>query len=297
MPWPTIPADDHGEPEHQAEDLQEFAGRPRSRRAHCRPSARERYANSEFLSCREAYHRRRSGNSELTGAADALCPNRNGGRHCCQPPLRRAKDLPVFVAWSRSRKSLNPTSRSWLTSSGVASHRIFPPKRSPTDLLISATRRIARLSTRLAWRLGLGLLRIPLPGQNRSVFHGPSWTNLSCVPLCSIRVRRPSGAASRLRKISSSGASYRLAPRRLRRAFASPVGGDRTFGHLPLRSTLAGFPRRPGPPSRSPDDNALAPSRGSEIFRAKPVDNGDFGNKAECPWRGHAAGFGIPWQR
>src|SRR6185369_8182183 len=22
---------------------------------------------------------------------------RNGGRHCCQPPLRRAKDLPVFV--------------------------------------------------------------------------------------------------------------------------------------------------------------------------------------------------------
>jgi hypothetical protein len=27
----------------------------------------------------------------------ALAPNRNGGRHCCQPPLRRAKDLPVFV--------------------------------------------------------------------------------------------------------------------------------------------------------------------------------------------------------
>jgi len=25
---------------------------------------------------------------------------RNGGRHCCQPPLRRAKDLPVFVTWS-----------------------------------------------------------------------------------------------------------------------------------------------------------------------------------------------------
>jgi hypothetical protein len=23
----------------------------------------------------------------------------NGGRHCCQPPLRRAKDLPVFVTW------------------------------------------------------------------------------------------------------------------------------------------------------------------------------------------------------
>jgi hypothetical protein len=25
----------------------------------------------------------------------ASVPNRNGGRHCCQPPLRRAKDLPV----------------------------------------------------------------------------------------------------------------------------------------------------------------------------------------------------------
>src|SRR3954463_9723760 len=25
----------------------------------------------------------------------------NGGRHCCQPPLRRAKDLPVFVTWSK----------------------------------------------------------------------------------------------------------------------------------------------------------------------------------------------------
>jgi hypothetical protein len=24
-------------------------------------------------------------------------PNRNGGRHCCQPPLRRAKDLPVSM--------------------------------------------------------------------------------------------------------------------------------------------------------------------------------------------------------
>ena len=27
----------------------------------------------------------------------ALSPNRNGGRHCCQPPLRRAKDMPVFA--------------------------------------------------------------------------------------------------------------------------------------------------------------------------------------------------------
>jgi hypothetical protein len=30
---------------------------------------------------------------------DAPTHKRNGGRHCCQPPLRRAKDLPVFVTW------------------------------------------------------------------------------------------------------------------------------------------------------------------------------------------------------
>src|SRR5207248_9636663 len=37
-----------------------------------------------------------------------------GGRHCCQPPLRRAKDLPVFVTWSTLtfRPSLT-RSRSW----------------------------------------------------------------------------------------------------------------------------------------------------------------------------------------
>src|SRR3954462_7812363 len=46
--------------------------------------------------------------STETGAAAAKFPlkenkrgvlKRNGGRHCCQPPLRRAKDMPVFVTW------------------------------------------------------------------------------------------------------------------------------------------------------------------------------------------------------
>ena len=77
----------------------------------------------------------------------------------------------------------------------------------------------------------------PFPGQNRPMFHGPSWTDLSCVPLCASGPKTFS-AASRLRKISSSGASYRLASHPLRRAFASPAGGDRTFGHLPPRSPL-----------------------------------------------------------
>src|SRR5439155_4368158 len=57
---------------------------------------------------------------------------RNGGRHCCQPPLRRAKDLPVFVTWSASARRLGLTrSRSWLTSSGVAFHPTAPSEEEP----------------------------------------------------------------------------------------------------------------------------------------------------------------------
>jgi hypothetical protein len=37
-------------------------------------------------------------------------PNRNGARHCCQAPLRRAKDLPVFATWSLIRRSADPFS-------------------------------------------------------------------------------------------------------------------------------------------------------------------------------------------
>ena len=51
----------------------------------------------------------------------------------------------IRSTWSRPHEWVcNPASRSWLTSSGVASHpTILSLGRSPTDLLISATRRIA----------------------------------------------------------------------------------------------------------------------------------------------------------
>jgi hypothetical protein len=57
--------------------------------------------------------------------------------------------------------------------------------------------------------------------------------------------------ASRLRKIDSSGASYQLTPKRTRRCFLLPAGGDRTFGRLPRFPAVAGWSARPGPPSRS----------------------------------------------
>ena len=93
--------------------------------------------------------------------------------------------------------------------------------------------------------------------------------------------RRPGnpGTASRLRKIDSSGASYRLTPKRTRGHFLLPAGGDRTFGHLPLFPAVAGSLERPGPPSRSQVAQCTPrPSRKSEKWGEKPVDNGDIGN-------------------
>ena len=52
---------------------------------------------------------------------------RNGGRHCCQPPLRRASDLPVFARLVPCGTRL----RSWPTSSGVASRKTLLPHREP----------------------------------------------------------------------------------------------------------------------------------------------------------------------
>ena len=58
-------------------------------------------------------------------------------------------------------------------------------------------------------------------------------------------------AASRKRKIISSGASYRLAPKNPRRNSPLPAGRDRFFGHC--RPILPeGRPVRLRPPSRSP---------------------------------------------
>jgi hypothetical protein len=53
--------------------------------------------------------------------------------------------------------------------------------------------------------------------------------------------------------ITSSGASSRLTPKRTRKLFPLPAGGDRTFGHLPRPRAVAGSwggrDRRPDHPS------------------------------------------------
>ena len=125
------------------------------------------------------------------GARAAAVPNRNGGRHCCQPPLRRAKDMPVFgLPGPAPRKVWHPASRSWLTSSGVAFHRTALSEEKP-DFYSTALPE-GSLVFRCPARL-----KTEVFAQNRSMFRGPSWGNCSCVPLCSPWFRKTLGAASR----------------------------------------------------------------------------------------------------
>jgi len=161
--------------------------------------------------------------------------------------------MPVFVTWSEKPEGPPTRSRSWLTSSGVASDRTAPSKEEPN------------LSTRLRGpKVRWSFDRSGLASQNRSLSK-PKPLDVPR-PFLGRPLSRPASlqprsgdrfeTASRWRKIDSSGASSRLAPLPLRRASALPAGGDRTFGHLPHRLALAGLSARPGPPSRSPEHHA-----------------------------------------
>ena len=95
----------------------------------------------------------------MTGAG-GFGPNRNGARHCCQAPLRRAKDLPVFATLIKEPEGSKTRPRSWRTSSGVAFHRSGPK-----------TRFVVRFSSReslapqfpSAWPEGFSDLDVPRP--------------------------------------------------------------------------------------------------------------------------------------
>jgi len=155
---------------------------------------------------------RQSGVGRMRSArTKSWAPNRNGGRHCCQPPLRRAKDLPVFVTWSpeNPKAPMNPLS--------ILAHQLRRRFRSGISLF-----REARLTYPTTWPEGSLVVRSAWPGWNRNpnqnhpMFRGPSWDEPSRVPLRSPRFRGIPGAASHNRKNISSGASSRLAPKRTR---------------------------------------------------------------------------------
>jgi hypothetical protein len=162
---------------------------------------------------------------------------RNGGRHCCQPPLRRAKDLPVFVTWSiEPKRPIHPLS--------ILAHQLRRRFPSCNSLL-----RGARLIYLTTWPEGSLVFRLARPGTGTEV---PAKTARCSAALLGMITtasrfahqipRGDPGAASRDRKIISSGASSRLAPTRTRKLSPLPAGGDRTFGHLPPEG---GRDRRP----------------------------------------------------
>ncbi len=167
--------------------------------------------------------------------SEGLFQMRNGGRHCCQPPLRRAKDLPVFVTWWIKPFGLPTRSRSWLTSSGVAFHLAIPSFEEP-DRSTRLRRPKARWSfDDPAWlpqdiRSGD---RQPFRSQNRPMFRGPSWDNPYCVPLRSPNPTRRSRSRVARQKDYLFRRLFPADPSRTRKFFPLPAGGDRSFGRLP----------------------------------------------------------------
>jgi hypothetical protein len=205
-----------------------------SARGQAQSAQLKRGGGSGEMAARKPTRAQKEQGPEATGPRSNEGSKRNGGRHCCQPPLRRAKDMPVFVTWSSEnpKAPMNPLS--------ILAHQLrrrFPPCRS----LFRGARPIyltAPPEGSLVFRLARpGCDRSPI--QNRPMFHGPSWGNHSCVPLRSPNSEEP-GSRVAQETIPSSGASSRLAPVRTRKFCPLPAGGDRTFGHLPHPRTVAG---------------------------------------------------------
>ena len=120
-------------------------------------------------------------------------------------------------------------SRSWLTSSGVASH-----------LTALSCEKLDRSTDQQPG--GSSILQPARPdrSQNNRMFHGPSWGNHSCVPLCLSRSEDP----SKPRRARGDHLFRRLYPAGPvsppEGTSTLPAGGDRTFGHLPHPPAIAG---------------------------------------------------------
>jgi hypothetical protein len=165
-------------------------------------------------------------------------------------------------------------SRSWLTSSGVASHQTAP-SRGGAGLLYSSALPEGSLLVRSIWP-GTGT---EIPGQNRPMFRGPSWVDHSCVPLCFQTFRRSPESRVALEE-----------DRLFRRLFpAGPVSAPKSLNIACRRRSDLWSPTAPSCRCRPSGEAGTAvpittgpctstPSRESEKCGNKPVDNGDIGN-------------------
>ena len=196
-------------------------------------------AHATFRTCQRASWRGAARNAR-TGA-----PKRNGARHCCQAPLRRAKDLPVFVTLISQPEGPKTRPRSWRTSSGVAFHHGGPKTRF-VDWISSRESLSPQFPS--AWPEGFRDLDVPRP------FLGWVPSTQPCLPGGETALVQGS--------TSSSGASCRLVRKSACCVIApkgssasslipSPAGGDRSFRHSPNRLAVAGLLVRRGLPSRS----------------------------------------------
>jgi hypothetical protein len=156
--------------------------------------------------------------------------------------------------------------KSWLTSSGVASHPTAPSEEETDRLIDCASRRLACLSTIGAWL-----------SQSHPMFCGPSWVDHSCVPLCSSVRRLPNRVALEedqlFRRLFPTGPELL---RRVSHCLSAEIGPSVTLRFL---LAVAGLPVEAGTsvPITLGQCTPL-PSRGSKKYGHKPVDNGDIGN-------------------
>ena len=155
---------------------------------------------------------------------DPPTPNRNGGRHCCQPPLRRAKDLPVSMV--RIPKNSFPE---------IQAHQLR--RRFPSD---NSLRRGDRPFTgprhpRVRLSFNYRCLAKPKPSDVPRPFLGR--------PLLrpALLFRPKSSEPRRARGRSTLPAPLPDWPRKSPKSFTLPVGGDRFFRHPPLPSGPCGL--------------------------------------------------------
>jgi len=169
---------------------------------------------------------------------------RNGGRHRCQPPLRRAKDLPNFP----SQVPGEPYPR-------ISAHQLR--RRLPSDCLLRGRNPIALprcTGPKTRFRFDPPGLAKPEPSDVPRPFLGWPRFAFRFAHQRSEDLREPRPATERPSLPAPLPGWPRKAPRG---TFQLPAGGDRILGHLPHRHSVSGFPMRPGPPSRSPMHNAL----------------------------------------
>jgi len=192
-------------------------------------------------------------------------PNRNGGRHCCQPPLRRAKDLPVSKTRSEEHviQALTHQLRRRFPSnhSLVRGASIFYSTALPEGSLIFQSPRLTRRSKPSD---------VPRPFLGRSLLRP------------ALLFRPKTSEPRRARGRSTLPAPLPDWPRETPREFLIAC---RRRSVLPSPSAsllaVAGLPVEAG---TSVPITCLqctsAPSRKSEKYVIRPVDNGDIGNNS-----------------